>query len=146
MKTRNIIAAACLLILASAGEPRAQAAQQPPRSASQAEPQLMFERETFTYSAAGRRDPFRALTRRDQVGPIFDELTLSMIIFDEVPSESVVVMSDRSNRRYRLRRGESIGNATVISIGATRVVFSVNELGVRRQEVLEMKRTKPEGA
>jgi hypothetical protein len=145
MNTRITILALGLLLFAGTDIARAQAAPQP-ASTSREEPQLMFEREIFMYAGAGRRDPFRALTRRDQVGPIFDELTLSMIIFAEVPGQSVVVLADRSNRRYRLRRGESLGNATVISIGATRVVFSVNELGVRRQEVLEMKRTKPEGA
>jgi hypothetical protein len=145
MNTRITLAALGVLLFAGSDIARAQAAP-PPNPASRGEPQLMFEREIFSYAGAGRRDPFRALTRRDQVGPIFDELTLSMIIFDEVPGQSVVVLADRSNRRYRLRRGESLGNATVISIGATRVVFSVNELGVRRQEVLEMKRTKPEGA
>jgi hypothetical protein len=144
MNPRLTSAALGLLLVASAGALRAQAP--PPASALPAEPQLIFEREAFSYPMGGRRDPFRALTRRDEAGPIFDELTLSMIIYDEQPNRSLVVLTDSQKRRYRLRRGESIGNTTVVNIGPTRVVFSVDNLGVRRQEILELKRTRPEGA
>ena len=50
-------------------------------------------------------------------------------------------------RQYRLRRGDSVGNATVVDIGPTRVVFSVSDFGIRRQEILELKAAaKREGA
>jgi hypothetical protein len=133
-----------LLLAVGAGPLSAQAPAQP--SPLPEEPRLIFERETFTYPTGGRRDPFRALTHRDELGPIFEELRLSMIIYDEVANQSLVVLADTQNRRYRLRRGETIGNTTVLNIGPSRVVFSVDNLGVRRQEVLELKRTRPEGA
>jgi hypothetical protein len=48
-------------------------------------------------------------------------------------------VSDGSKKQYRLRRGESVGNATIIDIGPSRVVFSVMDFGIRRQEVLALK-------
>ncbi|MHB1169940.1 MAG: hypothetical protein ACYC28_11750 [Longimicrobiales bacterium] len=105
---------------------------------SAAEPRLVFDREVFSYAAEGRRDPFRPLTASDD-GPLFDELTLRMIIFSQDPRESMVLVQDVTQKVHRLRRGERVGNATVVDIGRSRVLFSVNEFGVYRQGVLELK-------
>lgn len=105
---------------------------------SAAEPRLVFDREVFSYGAEGRRDPFRPLTASDD-GPLFDELTLRMIIFSQDPRESMVLVQDVTQKVHRLRRGERVGNATVVDIGRSRVLFSVNEFGVYRQGVLELK-------
>lgn len=102
------------------------------------EPRLVFEREVFSYPGRSRRDPFQPLTGRN-AGPLFSELTLNMIIYSDDPARSVVSVTDQSNRQYRLRRGDSVGTATVIDIGQTRVVFSVVDFGIRRQEVLDLK-------
>lgn len=102
------------------------------------EPRLVFDREVFSYGAEGRRDPFRPLTASDD-GPLFDELTLRMIIFAQDPRESLVLVQDVTQKVHRLRRGERVGNATVVDIGRSRVLFSVNEFGVYRQGVLELK-------
>jgi hypothetical protein len=141
MRTATILFG--MLLAASAPE---LAAQDAPPAGPREEPRLVFERESFSYPTGGRRDPFGAINRRDDVGPMFEDLKLSMIIIDEVPGRSLVVLTDSRNRRYRLRRGEVVGDATVVDISPTRVVFSVQNLGARRQEILELKRTKPEGA
>ena len=47
--------------------------------------------------------------------------------------------------RFPLRRGETVGNATVVEIRETRVIFSVNDFGIRRQGILDLK-AKREGA
>jgi hypothetical protein len=109
------------------------------------EPRLMFEREIFDYQGGGRRDPFRALTGRDGLGPLFEDLTLRMIIFSEVRDQSIVVVADGANRAHRLRRGDVIGNARVLEIEPGRAIFTVEDLGVRRQEVLELRRNQQEG-
>jgi hypothetical protein len=127
---------------AEAQDPGAQAEGRPPVPQG-GEPRLVFEREVFSYAGRGRRDPFVPLTSSAE-GPLFSDLRLHMIIFLDDPSQSMIMVSDASQRRVRLRRGESIGNATVIDIGPTRVVFSVNEFGMRRQEVIDLK--KREGA
>jgi hypothetical protein len=127
---------------ASAQEAGAPAEGRPP-VAQGGEPRLVFEREVFSYGGRARRDPFVPLTSSAE-GPLFSDLRLHMIIFLDDPAQSMIMVSDASQRRVRLRRGESIGNATVIDIGPTRVVFSVNEFGMRRQEVIDLK--KREGA
>ena len=104
------------------------------------DPILVFEREIFDYAAAGRRDPFRALSEGGASGLLFEDLTLRMIIFVDVPSQSVAVLSDARGKIHRVRRGDIIGNAQVQDIAAAHVVFSVENLGVRRQQVLDLKK------
>jgi hypothetical protein len=122
------------------------AAQQTPARpvANTSEPKLVFEREVFQYAGSMRRDPFRPLTAKS-MGPLFADLTLHMILYSEDPGASVVSVSDGAKKQYRLRRGDTVGNATVVDIGPTRVVFSVLDFGIRRQEVLHLK-DKEEGA
>jgi hypothetical protein len=101
-------------------------------------PRLVFEREVFHYAGRARRDPFQPLTGRN-AGPLFADLMLRMIIFSDNPSESLVTVSDAANNQYRLRRGDTVGNATVVDIGPARVVFSINDFGLRRQAILDLK-------
>jgi hypothetical protein len=104
------------------------------------DPRLVFERELFAYPGRARRDPFMPLTGQN-AGILFSDVKLHMILFDENPVRSIAAVSDAAGKQYRLRRGDSIGNATVVDIGRTRVVFSVSDFGIRRQEVLELKPT-----
>jgi hypothetical protein len=108
------------------------------------EPVLVFEREVFTYAGRTRRDPFRPLTGDE--GPLFEDLRINVILHSPNPAESVVLLSDNANRVYRVRRGETVGQCcTVVDIGPTRIVFSVVDFGIRRQEVLALK-SQREGA
>jgi hypothetical protein len=108
------------------------------------EPVLVFERETFSYPGASRRDPFRPLTGDE--GPLFEDLKINVILHSPDPSKSVVLVSDKTNRVYRVRRGETVGQCcTVVDISPTRIVFSVVDFGIRRQEVLALK-SQREGA
>lgn len=109
-------------------------------TAQSTDPRLVFEREVFSYPGRARRDPFMPLTGQN-AGVLFSDLKLHMILFDADPGRSIVAVSDAANKQYRLRRGDTVGTATVVDIGRTRVVFSVNDFGIRRQEVLEMKPT-----
>jgi hypothetical protein len=145
-----LLALGLLAIFALDG--RAQAAAQTQASA-QTPPvagrdvKLIFEREVYRYPAAGRRDPFRSLADEDNLGPLFDDLTLRMIIHSPLPNQSVVLLADGAKKVYRVRRGDIIGNATVVEISASRVVFTVDEFGNRRQEVMDMKpKNQKEGA
>jgi hypothetical protein len=119
-----------------------------PRPDSAATPRLVFEREAYTYpGAAGRRDPFLPLVGRNAAGPQFQDLQLRMIIFSaESPARSVASIVDATKKVYRVRRGDVVGNATVLDVGPRRVLFSVEDFGIRRQEVLELKSTNREGA
>jgi hypothetical protein len=108
--------------------------------------ELVFEREVFRYPGASRRDPFKSLADEQSLGPLFDDLKLRMIIHSPLPNQSVALLADGSQKIYRLRRGDMIGNATVIDITATRVTFTVDDFGNRRQEVLDIKANQKEGA
>lgn len=108
------------------------------------DPKLIFEREVFTYPGRARRDPFMPLTGQN-AGPLFSDLKIHVILYDDDPTKSIVAVSDAAGKQYRLRRGDTVGNATVVDIGRTRVVFSVSDFGIRRQQILDLKPTR-EGA
>ena len=101
------------------------------------EPEMIFEREVFVYQRGSRRDPFKPLTD-NMMGPLFETLSLRMIIHSTDPTASIAVVAD-NNQTYRVRRGQVVGNARVVSIEKDRVVFTVEELGNYRQEILELK-------
>jgi hypothetical protein len=104
-----------------------------------APPTLVFEREVYEYQAAGRRDPFRPLNTNDTAGPLFSELTLTGIIFDAAnSSRSIATFVDLSSKQYRMRRGDRIGNAVIQFVDKYRVVFSIEEFGMKRQEALTL--------
>jgi len=107
------------------------------------EPELKFERESFVYPGASRRDPFTSLAAKG-MGPRFEDLTLQGVIYSPTGG-SVALLRDDGGRIYRVRRGETVGNARVLSIAPTRVLFAVENFGVVRQEQLEMKRKDTEG-
>ena len=144
-----VFAAASVLVLAV--QPAA-AQNAPPAGASAAaaparprDIQLVFEREVFHYQGAARRDPFRSLANDEGMGPLFDDLRLRMIIHSDRPGQSVALLIDGAKKIYRLRKGDVVGNATVLEITPSRVVFSVEDFGNRRQEILDLKTLK-EGA
>lgn|SRR5690606_1706813 len=149
-----------LLLCASAGALRAQ---EPPAAQAQTaqgqtppqggparaqdapgEIELVFEREVFLYPPTHRRDPFSPLSVSE--GPRFEELTLRGIIHSAQPGRSVALLAGPGNKIYRVRRGETVGNSRVLDVGPRRVLFAVNNFGVVRQEVLELKRKEREGA
>ncbi|HUF68306.1 MAG TPA: hypothetical protein VMM79_06595 [Longimicrobiales bacterium] len=109
--------------------------------------QLVFEREVFSYAASSRRDPFRSLADQEGIGPLFDDLKLRMIIHSDQAGQSVALVVDGSKKVYRLRKGDVVGNATVLDITQERVTFTVEDFGNRRQEVLDLKaQNQQEGA
>jgi hypothetical protein len=148
---RVLLCAAALVLLGAAPAAARQAGSATPpvrpvvnAPARAEDPKLIFEREIYVYPADNRRDPFRPLGQ-EGLGPLFENLTLRMIIYSETPAQSVVVLADQARKTYRLRRGETLGNATVLEVQPTRVVFVVEDYGNRRQEILELRKNK-EGA
>jgi hypothetical protein len=121
----------------AAGSPPA--AEKSPLPTRAREIQLVFEREVFAYPVENRRDPFRSLADEEHMGPLFDDLTLRLIIHSPRTGQSVALLADGAKKVYRLRKGDIIGNATVLDIEPTRVHFTVEDYGNRRQETLELK-------
>ena len=149
MRASSLFACVVALSAAPLAAQQAGAPAAPPATAVKAaptvasgEPALIFDREVFSY-AGGRRDPYTALVGKNDAGPRFEDLTLRGIIYSPAAG-SMAVLSD-GKRTYRKHRGELLGNARVVEISPTRVIFAVDNFGVWRQESLEMKK-KPEGA
>ena len=104
----------------------------------------VVEREVFAYPGAGRRDPFMPLDAGDELGPRFEDLELSGIIYSP-EAGSIVVLVDRNTlRRYRVWEGEVIGGATLMRVTPREAVFTVTVFGVSRQETLRVKRNDKE--
>jgi hypothetical protein len=148
MNRRMLLVVPVLIGLAAPATAQRQQRQQretPPTARVEApEPKLILDREVFQYPGANRRNPFEALSRVARAGPQFADMSVRMIIHSPVADESIVVITDAGNRsNHRLRRGDVLGDATVLDIGRSRVVFLVNNLGVRQQHVLELRPNQP---
>ena len=137
-----MLAAALLALPALAGDAAAQQRPTPPGPPGTAanELTLVYDREVFTYEGGARRDPFRALTDANDMGPRFESLVLRGIIYSTGRQGSVVLLGDGDGRVFRARVGDVIGNSTVVEIGPLRVVLAVENFGSIRQEMLELQR------
>ncbi|MEO5509099.1 MAG: hypothetical protein ABIV28_04610 [Longimicrobiales bacterium] len=135
---RHSMTAAALLLIVLAVPVIAQTPATPSITPPSAPPTLVFEREVFDYPIAGRRDPFRPLNSNDTSGPLFTELTITGIVYMADSSRSIATFVDLNQKQYRMRRGDRVGNAMVQFIDKTRVVFSIEEFGMKRQESLMM--------
>lgn len=107
---------------------------------------VVYEREVFTYTSAGRPDPFRSLLNDAELGIRLEDLTLRGIVHHRDPSQSVAVLTQAgSDRRIRARVGERFGALRILAIYPDRVDLVVEELGVARRETLRIVRPEPAG-
>ncbi len=104
--------------------------------------QLSYRRETFAYEAAGRRDPFVSLATTGVLRPTIADLSLVGIAYaahSQAGSQSIAIFRDRQTKeQYRVRVGQPLGRMRVASIEPRRVVFSIDEFGISRQESIAM--------
>jgi hypothetical protein len=101
--------------------------------------ELSFERETFEYSAAGRRDPFVSLMANGDLRPILTDLQLKAILYDARGHNSVAILRDLSTKdQYRVKVGQTLGRMRVSAIRQRAVTFTIDEFGYSRQEVLAL--------
>ena len=138
MSARGLTVAA-LLWLVAPGLMAQESGRNPAAEVDQAQTSPVLERETFSYSGAGRRDPFRPLEAGDELGPRFENLELSGIIYSP-QAGSVIVLVDRSTqRRYRVWEGDIVGGAQLLVVTPDEAVFVVTVFGVSRRETLRLK-------
>lgn len=138
MRTRRVWGPLLALLLCSAAPALAQ--KKPPQPPAKApEPELRFEREVYVYPTRAGRDPFASLAATSGLGPRFEDLALLGVIHSP-DGQSVALLGEGGGRIHRVRRGEVVGNARVISIAPMKVIFAVENFGVVRQEELELKR------
>lgn len=101
--------------------------------------QVLINRETFDYDAGGRRDPFASLMNTSELRPLITELKLVAVAYDPAGHNSVAVLRDlTSKEQYRVRVGQTLGRMRVAAIREKEVVFSIEEFGYSRQEILNM--------
>lgn len=155
--TVTLFALAVILLAPMPAEARQDAASgQNPRQSAAARPDsaaLVFEREVFNYPTFARRNPFQPLSAMSASGPDFESLRLNGVTYSEDPALSVASLGvgtptasgsgSGGFQGYRVRVGQTIGNATVLAIQRMHVVFSVEEFGVREQRTLEVMKPVP---
>ena len=98
-------------------------------------------RESFNYSADGRRDPFMSLMRTGELRPAVSDLKLVTVIYDPA-GRSVAILRDLTTKeQYRIKVGQTLGRMRVASIQPKSVTFTVIAIGTTFQEVLALNDT-----
>ena len=120
----------------------------PPWSAGSAQAQsaspasTVYEREVFDYPSAGRRDPFRALNAGEQIGPRFDDLSVTGVLYNPGVGSVATLMDQKTGKRYRVREGDVLGEIRVAAIRTVEVDFVITSFGISRRETLRVKKDK----
>ena len=102
----------------------------------------VYEREVFTYPSFGRRDPFRPLNAGIQLGPRFEDLALSGVLYNPSIGSVATLTDQQTGRRYRAREGDVLGEIRVVAIRANEADFVITSFGISRRETLMVKRDK----
>jgi hypothetical protein len=125
------------LALAGASQAAAQSAAQTGADSGR----MTLEREVFTYSAAGRRDPMVSLAGTGDIRPLITEIELVAIIYDEGGSNHMALIRNLKDKtvQYRVRVGQMLGRMRVTQITRREVVFTIDEFGFSRQQRLSVK-------
>lgn len=95
-------------------------------------------REAFNYGGQGRRDPFASLLKTGgDLRPLLADLRLVTVLVGGDGRNSVAIMRDVATKeQYRRRVGEPLGRMRVARIEPRQVVFTIEEFGYSRQEML----------
>jgi hypothetical protein len=116
------------------------AAQAAPAAAPKSgQPELLINRESYSYPGAGRRDPFLSLMNTEEIRPLIIDLKLVAVALDPSGRNSVAVLRDVGTQaQYRVKVGQQLGRMRVAAIHEKEVVFGIEEFGYSRQESLAM--------
>lgn len=120
---------------------QSKAAAPPAGTAPASKSEISLARETFDYSADGRRDPFLSLMKTGELRPAVSDLKLVTVIYDPA-GRSVAILRDLTTKeQYRIRVGQTLGRMRVASIQPKSVTFTVIAIGTTFQEVLALNDT-----
>ncbi len=87
--------------------------------------------------ASGRRDPFVSLLTTSELKPMLNDLKLVGVAYDPRGQNSVAVLRDiTSKEQYKVKVGQTIGRMRVAAIQPKAVIFTIEEFGYSRQELL----------
>jgi hypothetical protein len=100
-------------------------------------PRVLINREVFQYDGDGRRDPFVSLLTTSDLKPLLTDLKLVGVAYDPRGQNSVAVLRDVTSKdQYKVRVGQTIGRMRVAAIQPKAVIFTIEEFGYSRQELL----------
>lgn len=100
-------------------------------------PKVLINREVFSYEGDGRRDPFVSLLNTADLKPLLADLKLVGVAYDPRGQNSVAVLRDITSKdQYKVRVGQTIGRMRVAAIQPKAVIFTIEEFGYSRQELL----------
>lgn len=109
----------------------------PPAPAPDTTPKVLINREVFQYEGDGRRDPFVSLLTTSDLKPLLTDLKLVGVAYDPRGQNSVAVLRDITSKdQYKVRVGQTIGRMRVAAIQPKAVIFTIEEFGYSRQELL----------
>jgi hypothetical protein len=108
-----------------------------PAPAPDTAPKVLINREVFQYEGDGRRDPFVSLLTTSELKPLLTDLKLVGVAYDPRGQNSVAVLRDiTSKEQYKVRVGQTLGRMRVAAIQPKAVIFTIEEFGYSRQELL----------
>ena len=108
-----------------------------PATAADTAPRVLINREVFQYDGDGRRDPFVSLLTTSDLRPLLSDLKLVAVAYDPRGQNSVAVLRDPTSKtQYRVKVGQTIGRMRVAAIQEKAVIFTIEEFGYSRQELL----------
>jgi hypothetical protein len=120
-----------------APDPKKPAVATAPIPAVDSGPKVLINREVFAYDGDGRRDPFVSLLTTSDLKPLLSDLKLVGVAYDPRGQNSVAVLRDITSRdQYKVRVGQTIGRMRVAAIQPKAVIFTIEEFGYSRQELL----------
>jgi hypothetical protein len=129
--------AASKAALPPAPAPKKPAVAAAPVPAPDTAPKVLINREVFSYEGDGRRDPFVSLLSTSDLKPMLADLKLVGVAYDPRGQNSVAVLRDITSKdQYKVRVGQTIGRMRVAAIQPKAVIFTIEEFGYSRQELL----------
>jgi hypothetical protein len=109
----------------------------PAPAAADTAPRVLINREIYAYDGDGRRDPFVSLLTTSDLRPLLSDLKLVAVAYDPRGKNSVAVLRDPTSKtQYRVKVGQTIGRMRVAAIQEKAVIFTIEEFGYSRQELL----------
>jgi len=123
--------------ISPAPAPKKAAVAAAPVPAPDTTPKVLINREVFSYEGDGRRDPFVSLLSTSDLKPMLADLKLVGVAYDPRGQNSVAVLRDITSKdQYKVRVGQTIGRMRVAAIQPKAVIFTIEEFGYSRQELL----------